>query len=228
MTYPTFKEEEKLWNQGYKLIAGVDEVGRGALAGPVVAAAVVFRNPRKGSPLKGSPCKLLKAGLRDSKLLSPSQRERLVPLIKETAVAWAVAEVSVEVINRQGIGSASQQAMVKAVKSLSPRPDFSLVDFYTLKNLAAEKQKAIKFGDRLCASIAAASILAKVYRDRLMVALHQTYPEYGFARHKGYGTALHQEALARHGPCRLHRTGFLPNRLWDNRMNSVTPDKSVW
>lgn len=190
-------------------MAGLDEVGRGALAGSVVAGAVVF-TPENGS---GKGLSLLRKDnplpLRDSKLLSPSQRERLAPLIKKRALAWAVGAVSQKVIDKIGIAAATERAMLKALSCLTVKPDFYLIDYFRLKSLPMEQQLGVTDGDTLVSSIAAASVIAKVYRDSLLVKLHRTYPRYGFSQHKGYATAFHREALHRFGPCPLHRQSFL-------------------
>lgn len=195
--YPTLNIEKKLWDKGLRLVCGVDEVGRGCFAGPVVVGAVVF--PRGV---------ILPDGVADSKLLKPRQRERLAASIKDTAVCWAVAEISVNHINKQGIGKATQMAFRKALRLLSVQADFVLIDAFYIKHLNRKKQQAVKNGDKICASISAASIIAKVYRDKLMKRLHKKYPKYGFAKHKGYGTKLHQEAIRKYGLTRLHRRSF--------------------
>lgn len=202
MVYPTLDIEKKLWDQGYSRIAGVDEVGRGAWAGPVVAAAVILPQNVK-----------IPEGLRDSKLLTPQTREKLDKRIKEIATSFAVGQTSVEVIEKRGIAVATQMAMRQALRLLEPEPDFSLIDFYTLKYVRKSYQKAIKKGDLHCASIAAASILAKVFRDHLMRELdnQQEFRLYQFGKHKGYGTKLHQEIIQKHGCCRIHRLSFIPN-----------------
>ncbi len=211
MITPTFAEEISLWLKGYQFVAGLDEVGRGALAGPVVAAAVIF--PCRDSLTQGVPLRDGKGtpydSLRDSKLLSPAQRERLSPLIKKAALAWAVAEVSVTIINKKGIARASEMAMMKALRHLTITPDFHLVDYFHLRDIPSHCQKGITKGDTLVASIAAASIIAKVYRDHLMVKYHKQYPDYGFDHHKGYGTEFHRKMLERIGPSPLHRLAFL-------------------
>jgi ribonuclease HII len=189
--------EKSLWQKGYKSICGIDEVGRGCFAGPVVAGAVIF----------SSDCVFPK-GIADSKLLKPVQREVLSELIKGSAYAWAVGEISVQDINKFGIGKATQMAFRKAVKSLSENPDFLLIDAFYIKQLNRKKQMAVPGGDKLSVSIAAASIIAKVYRDNLMKALHEKYPDYGFAKHKGYGTKFHQDAIRKYGLTKLHRTSF--------------------
>lgn len=197
MIFPTLKIEQKLWNSGYTHVCGLDEVGRGSFAGPVVVGAVIF-----------SKYSTMIEGLADSKLLKPRQREKLSVLIKEQAHAWSVAEISVSIINRIGIGKATQMAFRKAIKSLSRTPDFILVDAFYVAHLSRKRQKPVKDGDKICASISAASIIAKVYRDKLMKKSHKKYPEYGFAKHKGYGTKKHQEAIKKHGLSRIHRKSF--------------------
>ncbi|KKR81477.1 MAG: Ribonuclease HII [Candidatus Daviesbacteria bacterium GW2011_GWA1_41_61] len=209
MIFPTLDIEIKLWESGYSYVCGLDEVGRGCFAGPVVVGAVVF--PKDV---------VLPEGIADSKLLKPQTRERLAEEIKKVALGWSIAEISVRDINNMGIGKATQKAFRKAVISVKPKPDFVVFDaFYNLnvvkiassayiKHLTRKRQQAVKDGDKICASISAASIIAKVYRDKLMVNLHQKYPYYGFAKHKGYGTKAHQEAIKKHGLCRIHRKSF--------------------
>ncbi len=197
MIVPTLQLEKKLWKSGYHYIAGLDEVGRGSFAGPVVVGAVIFSSSVE-----------LPDGLADSKLLKPRQRENLEPRIKKQALAWSVAGVSVANINKVGIGKATQMAFRKAIKLLDKSPDFILVDAFYIKHLNRKRQKPIKDGDKICASISAASIIAKVYRDKLMKKLAKKYPQYGFAKHKGYGTKLHQEAIRKYGLSRIHRKSF--------------------
>jgi ribonuclease HII len=197
MIYPTLEIEQSLWQNGYNLIAGIDEVGRGCFAGPVVVGAVIFP--------KG--CELLK-GVADSKLLKPLIRETLSEEIKKFAASWAIAEIDVPVINKVGIGKATQIAFFNVVKLLKQAPDFILIDAFAIANISPEIQKPIVNGDKICASISAASIIAKVYRDQLMTKLHNQFPEYGFAQHKGYGTKQHREAIKIHGLSKLHRTSF--------------------
>ena len=204
MVFPTLNIEKELWSQGYSHIAGIDEVGRGAWAGPVVAAAVVF-----------SPDITVPKGLCDSKLLTPKKREELDEQIKEVALDFAVGEISPLTIEKKGIAIAAQMAMRKALRKLSPEPDFSLIDFFTLKYIKKTSQRAIKKGDLHCVSIAAASIIAKVYRDNLMRELdnHKDFEAYQFGKHKGYGTKLHQEMIAKFGVSRVHRVSFVPKEL---------------
>ncbi len=190
MIYPTLKFEEKLWREGKKLIAGVDEVGRGAFAGPVVVGAVIF-----------FPDSKIPAGIADSKLLTAKKRQDLESKIKKWALGWAVAEISVEVINRVGIGKATQMAFVNAVSELKPKPEHILIDGFFIQCLDKNIQTAIIDGDKLSISIAAASILAKVYRDQLMERQDASYSGYGFGKHKGYGTKFHREMIKKRGLC---------------------------
>ena len=199
---PTRAEESQLYSQGVELVAGVDEVGRGALAGPVVAGAVIFASSLK-APWVGL--------VRDSLELRPRQRVGLVGLIRGEALAWGLGEVPAQEIDRIGILPATRLAMRQALEALGVSPQFLLIDGIKLPEVPLPQKRLIR-GDKLCFSIACASILAKVYRDGLMVGLDQEYPGYGFARHKGYGTALHQQCLLQRGPCPLHRRSFAPLR----------------
>jgi ribonuclease HII len=183
---------------GWQRIAGLDEAGRGSLFGPVVAGAVVL-NPRRRI-----------VGLDDSKKLSPERRLELAKRIREHALAWAVAEIDASRIDAWNIYQASRQAMVAAISQLSPFPDYLLLDAIEL-DLPIE-QKALIHGDARSVSIAAASILAKVDRDRRMEEFDQQYPQYGLAQNKGYGTPEHLDALRRHGPSPLHRFSYAPVR----------------
>ena len=197
MILPTLDLEQKLWKKGYKLVCGIDEVGRGSFAGPVVAGAVVFP---KGVNLP--------EGIADSKLLKPRQREKLAELIKQSALFWAVGEVPIAKINKYGIGKATQMAFRKALRLLSVPADYVLIDAFYIRHLNRKRQQAVKDGDKICASISAASIIAKVHRDKLMKKLHKKYPKYGFAKHKGYGTKLHRQAIRSYGLSRIHRKSF--------------------
>lgn len=197
MVIPNLDIEKNLWNLGFTHICGLDEVGRGSFAGPVVVGAVIF-----------SKDSLLIEGIADSKLLKPGEREKLAVWIMNNAVCWSIAEVGISVINKAGIGKATQMAFRKSIRLLSKSPDFILIDAFYIKHLNRKRQKAVKDGDKICASISAASIIAKVYRDTLMEKLHKKYPEYGFAKHKGYGTKQHQEAIKKYGLSRIHRKSF--------------------
>ncbi len=188
--------EETRHAAGYKWICGVDEAGRGPLAGPVCAAAVIL------------PRGLDIAGLDDSKKLSDRRRRELYDVITGAAAAYAIALVDQERIDEINILQATFRAMEEAVAKLSPQPDLALVDGNREPVLSIPCETIVG-GDGKCASIAAASILAKVTRDRLMEELDQQYPEYGFAVHKGYGTRRHYEALRQYGPCPIHRQSFL-------------------
>jgi ribonuclease HII len=208
---PSVSFEEQSYARGFNCVAGLDEVGRGPLAGPVVAAAVVLPRGFEHSDIK------------DSKLLTAIQREKLAAVIEQKALSWRLGVVEVEEIDRINILAASFSAMVKAWRDLQPQPDCILIDgsqiiprivFDTVEPSAGPlpRQKAIVKGDRLCLSISAASILAKVARDAIMIELDRIYPEYGFAGHKGYGCAAHLEALRRFGPSPVHRRTFQPVR----------------
>ena len=197
MVLPTLNLEKILWNSGYNYICGLDEVGRGSFAGPVVVGAVIFYKN----------C-ILPEEIADSKLLRPKQREILSEQIKNSCICWSVAEISVTSINKVGIGKATQMAFRKSIKLLKKSPDFVLIDAFYVKHFSRKKQKAVKNGDKICASISAASIIAKVYRDDLMRNLHKKYPKYGFYKNKGYGTKFHQEMIKKHGLSRIHRKSF--------------------
>ena len=187
------------------LVAGVDEVGRGSLFGPVVAAAVVLY--RNDECKNGIPARRIR-GLRDSKLLTPQRREELALLIRHHAIAWAVAAVDSARIDQINIYQASRLAMLNAVRQLAPAPSHLLVDAVRLD--CDLPQQAIVHGDALSLSIAAASILAKVERDRMICAWDPVFPMFGLASNKGYGTARHLAALREHGPSPLHRQSFAP------------------
>lgn len=195
---PTFVYEKRLLRKGFKLIAGVDEAGRGPLAGPIVAAAVIL------------PADCSIKGLDDSKKLSPQKRERLFVQIKKKALAIGIGIINHVIIDRINIGRANSLAIKKAIENVKILPDFVLLDGSKLKIDSPVPRRGIAGGDAKCSSIAAASIIAKVTRDRLMKEYHKKYPLYGFARHKGYGTPQHLEALARYGPCAIHRRSFSP------------------
>jgi ribonuclease HII len=191
-----------LWEFGYRAVAGVDEAGRGAWAGPVVAAAAIL-------PTSLSALVSLLGRVDDSKRLSPAARDRAFDLIHSHCVAVGIGFGSVEEIEAGGILTATLSAMRRAVADLTPQPDFVLIDYLTLADLPCP-QHGFVHGDARSMSIAAASIVAKVSRDRWMVEQDALNPGYGFARHKGYGTPQHREALGRLGPCPLHRRTFRP------------------
>lgn len=200
---PTFAEETRLWQAGYRAVAGIDEVGRGALAGPVVAAAVIV------PPL--APLDGIWAAVRDSKLLSAAQRSALAVEIQAAALAWGVGETAAAEIDASGIAPATRKAMGAATAALSVTPDYLLIDWVKLPAVMIQQASFIKADQRIV-SVAAASILAKVYRDQLLIALHDHYPAYGFAQHKGYGTRTHLAAITAAGPCPEHRHTFAPIR----------------
>ena len=186
-----------LYEKGYSLLAGVDEAGRGPLAGPVYAAAVIL-NPEK--PIYG---------LNDSKKLSEKMRINLAEKIKTDALAWAIAKRDNKYIDEFNILEATKSAMLEAATSLNPTADFFLFDAIHLNQIASDKQMKVIKGDAKSNAIAAASILAKIARDAELIALDKNYPQYGFKKHKGYGTKEHYEALDKFGPCDIHRETFL-------------------
>jgi ribonuclease HII len=201
---PDMREERSLFRRGYALIAGIDEAGRGAWAGPVIAAAVILpRGAMRLSALRG---------VRDSKLLTPSQREAMFDRIHQAALAIAVGMASHIEIDDIGIVPATREAMRRAVELLSPAPNALLIDAVKLPGVPLP-QRVLFHADTLCLSVAAASIIAKVTRDGLMADLDSQCPGYGFARHKGYGTMMHQQALAELGPSTIHRMTFEPVRI---------------
>lgn len=196
MQLPSSTAERALRNQGFRLIAGADEAGRGAWAGPLVAAAVILPLGFRG------------LGIRDSKLLSPDARERHYARITAAALAWAVASADPQDIDTHGLQPMNLRCLYRAVRALKPRAEFALVDGFRLPFPLAHRP--VIGGDRTVLSIAAASIIAKVTRDRLMRELHGQYPAYGFHQHKGYGTEQHRRKLAEHGPSPIHRMSFQP------------------
>ena len=193
---PSYEYELFYTEQGYSAICGVDEAGRGPLCGPVVAAAVIL------------PMGLVLPGLNDSKKLTEKKREALFPLIKEEAIAYAIASASPEEIDSLNILNASMLAMRRAIEALSPAADFALIDGNTVRNIPVPAKAVVK-GDSVSASIAAASILAKVTRDRQCLELDALYPEYGIAKHKGYPTKDHMDAVRKLGPAPIYRKSFL-------------------
>jgi ribonuclease HII len=211
MFWPNLNEERKLWKKGIKFVIGVDEVGRGAFAGPLVVGAVCIT----------SDC-LLPEGINDSKVLKKLERIRLAKKICSQCFTWSVAETSVAKINRLGISRATALAVRAAVKKILKKPkvqnseSYLLVDAFYIKyvrGLGLKRQRAIVKGDGKCLSIAAASILAKVYRDRLMKKMAKKFPEFGWGKNKGYGTVYHREAILKHGQTRMHRKRFVQTWL---------------
>ncbi|MCX6720632.1 MAG: ribonuclease HII [Candidatus Staskawiczbacteria bacterium] len=222
--YPNLEEEKLLWRKGIKVVVGLDEAGRGPLAGPVVAAAVVInpkheiRNPKQirifkiqnSKHLSNFDIRISSLNIKDSKQLSQKQREHLFKVLtRHPDVEWGIGIVSEKVIDKINILEASKLAMLKAVKDLGIAPNYLLLDG-NFKVYCATPQHAIIKGDQKVISISAASIIAKVTRDRIMLKYDKKYPQYGFEKHKGYGTALHFKMLKKHGACPIHRKTFYP------------------
>ncbi len=193
---PDYSIENQIRNQGYKNVCGVDEAGRGPLCGPVVVAACIL------------PDGLVIDGLNDSKKLTEKKREALFDIICENAIAFCIAEATVEEIDEMNILEADLLAMRRAIDGLQIKADFALIDGNISRDFQIPAQAIVK-GDSKCMSIAAASILAKVTRDRMCIDLDARYPEYGIAKHKGYGTKAHMEALRLYGPSPIHRKKFV-------------------
>ena len=199
-------QENKIFNQGYKLVAGIDEAGRGPLAGPVVAACVVVSPDFK---IDSEELKIIK----DSKKLTAKKREELFDIIQDKFIEVGVGICDNQTVDKINILQATFLAMKKSVGALKKKPDFLLIDgSFQIPNTSYNQLSVIK-GDSLVFSIAAASIIAKVTRDRIMRAMHEKYPQYEFSKHKGYGTSLHMERLKQYGPCPIHRQSFRPVRL---------------
>ena len=198
---PDYSIEDSLHNEGYKLVCGVDEAGRGPLCGPVFAAACIL------------PDGLVIEGLNDSKKLTEKKREKLFDIIKEEAVAYCIASASVEEIDELNILEADLLAMRRAIDGLGVKADFALIDGNVDRDFQIPAKAVVK-GDATSMNIAAASVLAKVARDRICIDLDREYPEYGIAKHKGYGTKDHMEALRKYGPSPIHRKKFI--RFLDN------------
>jgi len=204
MKYPSLREEKKLWRRRLKRVACLDEAGRGPLAGPVVAAAVLILNTKY---------QILNTKIRDSKKLSWKKREKLYKLItKSPFIEWGIGRVSEKVIDKINILEATKLAMKRAIKRFKRKPDFLILDGNFKINLPIPQKSIIKADEKVF-SCAAASILAKVWRDRLMLRYHKKYPRYGFDKHKGYPTKYHFKMLKKYGPCVIHRKSFkYPNR----------------
>lgn len=197
MTFPTFDYERNIWRRGYRYVVGIDEVGRGAWAGPVVVGAVVF-----------SPHIDLPGGIKDSKELTSPLREKFAAIIKEMSLGFSFGIIDVEEINKLGIGKATQLAMKQAIKNLPLKADFHLIDAFYIKHMRRSSQQPIKKGDKKSLTIASASIIAKVFRDKLMIKLAKLHQGYYFDQNKGYGTKKHQEAIKSLGFSPIHRTSF--------------------
>ena len=204
MESPDWSMEKSAGDRGFGMVAGVDEVGRGSWAGPLVAGAVIL--------LPDSLPQYEKMGINDSKLLTPRKREELFCFITANCIGWAIGMVDADIIDREGIASANASAMNQAVNKLKPAPDYLLIDGPGMNGLIDIPRESIVRGDSKSISIAAASIVAKVWRDRLMVWEDGRFPLYGFSRHKGYGTGYHHLMLMKHGLCAIHRRSFEPMR----------------
>lgn len=204
---PNLEFENKLWQKNTRFVAGLDEAGRGALAGPLIAAAVI---------LPADHTDLLEAldGVRDSKQLTPKKREALVETIKSTALYWAFGRVEAEEIDQKGISLAGQFVFMRAIENLPQTPEHLLLDFFAIPQFPMFQTPIVK-GDQRSLSIACASVLAKTARDEEMRTLDEIYPGYGFSQNKGYGTLAHRKAIERFGPCPQHRMSFtlLPLQL---------------
>ena len=205
MKYPNFKEENKLWKKGLCIVVGIDEAGRGPLAGPVVAASATIKNKNL----------FYKKEIRDSKKLTPKKRSEIYDLlIKGSDIKWGIGIVSEKIIDKINILEATKLAMKKSILNLEKKNRLKKIDFLLLdgnfKINVDLTQKSIIGGDDKVFSIAIASIIAKVTRDKIMEKYHEQYPLYGFDRHKGYGTKLHFRMLKKHGPCKIHRKTFKP------------------
>ena len=202
MVLPNLSFEEKLWRQGFDYIIGIDEVGRGSWAGPLVAAGGIF--PQNFHVPKG---------FAESKQLTAAKRHKFAELISNKALAIKICELSSSQINKIGLSRATQIIFRKIIRTIALKPDYFLVDAFQIRYFPKSMQLAIKEGDKKSASIAAASIIAKVYRDSLMSNLSQKFPNYGFEKHKGYGTKHNQAMIKLHGFARVHRTSFNLNYL---------------
>ncbi|MBI2626040.1 MAG: ribonuclease HII [Candidatus Nealsonbacteria bacterium] len=220
MRQPTLQEEKKLWKRGYKYVVCLDEAGRGPLAGPVVAGAVAIvrksdflvLTPGVSSPTPGVFGKSDFLNIRDSKKLSAKQREYFYKVLtKHPAIKWGIGIVSEKVIDKINIKNAAELAMVKAMNNLKLKPDYLIIDGNNVSNLELKSYnlKLIVKGDEKVFSCAAASIIAKVTRDRIMMRYHKKYPQYGFDKHKGYPTEYHYQMIERCGPCQIHRKSYI-------------------
>ena len=202
MVLPTLNLEESLWSTGFKYICGIDEVGRGSWAGPLIVAGVILPQDF-----------VLPEGLADSKLVKPSKRKSLSITIKQQAAGFYISQISPKIIDKIGLAKAAQMAFRQVAGRIRPSPHYVLIDAFYIRHFNRRKQQAVKDGDKVCASIAAASIIAKVHRDELMKKQHFRYPKYGFAKHKGYGTSQHQRAIRAYGFSKIHRRSFNLNYL---------------
>jgi len=241
MKYPHLNEERKLWNKGYNFVAGLDEAGRGPLAGPVVAAAVILKL-RNCKLTENCKLKIENWGVKDSKQLTEKQREKFYKILtKHPQIKWGIGVVSEKIIDKINILEATKLAMQKAIKDLDAKADFLILDgnFSIRKAQSPLKaditrmrpreydkydlipQKSVVRGDEKVFSCAAASIIAKVTRDRMMLKYDKKYPNYGFKRHKGYPTKAHFANLEKFGPCQIHRKSFIHTPLFFNKAKNV-------
>jgi len=219
---PNLNEERKLWRRGYRRVVGLDEAGRGPLAGPVVAAAAITINlNRDNIPIKLRGLK----GIKDSKKLSPKKREEFYKILTNPLrqladgglqIKWGIGRVSEKVIDKINILEATKLAMKRAIEKLSKKPDFLILDGKMKLDLPIPQKSIIKADEKVF-SCAAASIIAKVTRDRIMRRYNKRYPKYGFDRHKGYPTKLHRRKLKKYGPCKIHRKTFRPVRKYSKK-----------
>lgn len=209
VSVPTLLWEKRAWRDGKLLVAGVDEAGRGAWAGPLVAASVVLPPDPQARGRITRAINRAETAIRDSKQLSPDQRRRVMDVLRTLDIPCAVSVIEVEELDAIGLGAANRLALCRAVGALSPEPQHVLVDAFRLNTLPCSHDPIIH-GDNLSQTIAMASIVAKLHRDALMAALDAEHPEHGFATHKGYGTAAHRAAIARHGITAQHRKSFAP------------------
>jgi ribonuclease HII len=212
------KYETFLWDGGIQNIAGVDEVGRGALAGPLVTAAVILNKEHlyRNNDVSSEIMELYEQ-INDSKLLTPKKREKLSEFIREHAVTFSISQIENTEVDDLGISASTQKAFFNSIQNLKVKPGHVLTDTFEIKKLTKANQTNIIKGDTKSITIAAASIVAKVYRDALMVKMHETYQEYGFDKHKGYGTIFHMGALKKYGPCKIHRITFAPLSIKKNQ-----------
>lgn len=204
--------ERELFNKGIRHIAGVDEVGRGPLAGPMVIGAVILDIGKILSGNYDVSFEKLYEKINDSKKVTEKNRIELAKFIKENCLAFSIIEISHTELDLTGISKSTQKAFFESIKNLKVLPQHIFTDAFPIKSISKEKQTNIIKGDSRSISIAAASIIAKVYRDDLMTRYAEQYPEYGFEKHKGYGTKLHKEAIYKYGPCEIHRKSFEPIR----------------
>ena len=206
--FPNLRNEKRLWRRDFKRIAGLDESGRGPLAGPVTAAAVIIRSAKLKT--QNSKFKNIFKEIKDSKKLNSKKREKIYKILtNHPQIKWGIGRVSEKVIDKINILEATKLAMKKAVRKLKRKPDFLILDGSFKINLKIP-QKSIKRADEKVFSCSCASIIAKVYRDRIMRRYHKKYPQYGFEKHKGYPTKLHLKMLKKYGSCKIHRKSFRP------------------